>query len=70
MNEPIWNIAHLGQVEMLAPKLEESTRLLIDIMGKSISDVAGALIYLWAYDDYDYHTLKLHEQPAAWHSIK
>ena len=63
MNEPIWDVAHLAHVEMLTPELDESTRFFTDIMGMSISDVAGDSVYLRAYDDYEHHTLKLTASP-------
>jgi catechol 2,3-dioxygenase len=59
MKEVIWDIAHLAHVELLTPKLEESTRFFTDIMGMSISDTKGDSVYLRAYDDYEHHTLKL-----------
>jgi catechol 2,3-dioxygenase len=69
MNEPIhdtiWDLAHLGHVEMLTPKLDESTRFFTDIMGMSISAAVGDSIYLRAYDDYEHHTLKLTASPQA-----
>ncbi len=57
--DTIWDIAHLAHVELLTPKLDESTRFFTDIMGMSISDTKGDSVYLRAYDDYEHHTLKL-----------
>ena len=37
MNEPIWDLAHLGHVEMLTPKLDQSARFFTDIMGMSVT---------------------------------
>ncbi len=59
MTEPIWDIAHLGHVEMLTPKLDASTRFFVDIMGMSVTATQGDSVYLRAYDDYEHHTLKL-----------
>jgi catechol 2,3-dioxygenase len=59
MNDIIWDIAHLAHVELLTPKLDESTRFFTEIMGMSISDEKGDSVYLRAYDDYEHHTLKL-----------
>jgi len=59
MKEVIWDIAHLGHVELYTPKLEESTRFFRDIMGMSISGSENDSVYLRAYDDYEYHTIKL-----------
>ena len=55
----IWDIAHLAHVELLTPKLDESTRFFAEIMGVSISDTKGDSVYLRAYDNYEHHTLKL-----------
>jgi catechol 2,3-dioxygenase len=63
MKEVIWDIAHLAHVELLTPKLEESTRFFIDLMGMSISAVSNDSIYLRAYDDYEHHTLQLTAAP-------
>ena len=57
--EPILDIAHLGHVEMLTPKLDESVRFFVDVMGMTESDRQGDSIYLRAWDDYEHHTLKL-----------
>ncbi len=67
--EPIWDLAHLAHVEMLTPKLDESTRFFTEIMGMSISAVQGDSVYLRAYDDYEHHTLKLtaSSQPGMRH---
>ena len=54
--EIIWDIAHLAHVEMLTPKLEESTHFFTHIMGMSVSDVKDDSVYLRAYDDYEHHT--------------
>ncbi|MDZ7879921.1 MAG: VOC family protein [Saprospiraceae bacterium] len=59
MKDIIWDIAHLAHVELLTPKLDESTRFFTEIMGMSISDTKGDSVYLRAYDDYEHHTLKL-----------
>ena len=44
--EVIWDIAHLAHVELLTPKLEESTLFFTDILGMSVSDIKGDSIYL------------------------
>ncbi len=59
MKDIMWDIAHLAHVELLTPKLDESTRFFTEIMGMSISDTKGDSVYLRAYDDYEHHTLKL-----------
>ena len=48
--EPIWDIAHLAHVEMLTPKLDQSLRFFVDIMGMSVTASQGDSYYLRAYD--------------------
>ena len=59
MKNIIWDIAHLAHVELLTPKLDESTRFFTEIMGMYITETQGDSVYLRAYDDYEHHTLKL-----------
>ena len=40
-NEPILDIAHLGHLEMLTPKFEESRKFFIDVMGMTQSGEKG-----------------------------
>ena len=58
-NEPILDIAHLGHLEMLTPKFEESARFFIDVMGMTQSGEKGSSIYLRGWDDYERYSLKL-----------
>lgn len=58
-NEPIYDIAHLGHVELLTNKPEQSLDFFVNILGLSESGRAGDSVYLRAYDDYEFHTLKL-----------
>ena len=57
--EPIFDVAHLAHVELLTPKLEESARFFIDLMGMVESGRKGDSIYLRGWDDYEHHTLQL-----------
>jgi catechol 2,3-dioxygenase len=57
--EPVRDLAHLGHLEVYTPKPEESLRFFVDIMGMSESGRAGDSVYLRAWDDYEFHTLKL-----------
>lgn len=54
-----WELAHLAHVELLTPKLDETTRFFHDILGMYITETKGDSVYLRAYDDYEHHTLKL-----------
>jgi catechol 2,3-dioxygenase len=57
--EPILDIAHLGHVELLTNKPEASLRFFVDVLGLSESGREGDSVYLRAFDDYEFHSLKL-----------
>ena len=57
--EPIYDIAHLGHLEMLTPKFEESRKFFIDVMGMTQSGEKGDSVYLRGWDDYERYSLKL-----------
>jgi catechol 2,3-dioxygenase len=69
MAEPIRDVAHLGHVELLTPKLEESRRFFLDVFGLHETDAEGGSRYLRGYGDYDRTTLKLTEaaEPGLGH---
>ncbi len=53
------DVAHLGHLELLTPKPEESLRFFVQVMGMTESGRQGDSVYLHAYDDYERHSLKL-----------
>jgi catechol 2,3-dioxygenase len=57
--EPITDLAHLGHIELLTPKPEESVRFFVNVFGMTESGREGDSVYLRAYDDYERHTLKV-----------
>lgn len=57
--EPIHDVAHLAHVELLTPKLEESTRFFVEIMGMVESGRKDDSVYLRGWDDYEHHSLQL-----------
>jgi catechol 2,3-dioxygenase len=57
--EPILDMAHLGHVELLTPKPEESLRFFVDVLGMTQTAQQGDSVYLRAWDDYERHSLKL-----------
>jgi len=57
--EPIYDIAHLGHLEMLTPKFEESRKFFIDVMGMTQSGEKGDSVFLRGWDDYERYSLKL-----------
>ncbi len=58
-SEPCYDIAHLGHVEMLTNKPQESLDFFVNILGLTESGREGDSVYLRAYDDYEFHSLKL-----------
>jgi catechol 2,3-dioxygenase len=58
-DEPIMDIAHLGHLEVLSPKPEESLRFFVDVLGMTESGRTGDSVYLRAFDDYERYSLKL-----------
>ena len=57
--EPIMDVAHLGHLELLTPKPEESLRFFVDVLGMTESGRQGESAYLRAWDDYERYSLKL-----------
>src|SRR3982751_2741246 len=57
--EPVMDIAHLGHVELLTPKPEESLRFFVDVMGMTESGRSGNSVYLRGWDDYERDSLQL-----------
>jgi catechol 2,3-dioxygenase len=53
------DIAHLGHVEMYTDKFAESLDFFTRVYGLSISMQDESSAYLRAWDDYEFHTLKL-----------
>lgn len=51
--------AHLGHVELLTNRPEESLRFFVEIFGLTESGREGDSVYLRAWDDYEFATLKL-----------
>ena len=59
MPEPIYDIAHLGHVEVLTPKFDASLKFFIEVMGMTQSGAKGDSAYLRGWDDYERYSLKL-----------
>ena len=56
---PRHDVAHLGHVELLTPKLCESLWFFEDILGLTETCREGNSVYLRTWDDYEHHTVKL-----------
>lgn len=57
--EPCFDVAHLGHVELLTDRFEESLDFFVNVYGLTATGREGASSYLRGWDDYEFHTLKL-----------
>jgi len=62
--EPMHDIAHLGSVELLTPRPEQSLWYFRDLLGMEVVHTAGASVHLRGYGDHAASTLKLTEAEA------
>ncbi len=58
-DEPIMDVAHLGHLELLTPKPDESLRFFVDVMGMTESGRRGSSVFLRGWDDYERTSLQL-----------
>src|SRR5215210_4494596 len=58
-DEHVLDLAHLGHLELLTPKPDESLRFFIDVLGMTESGRQDESVYLRGWDDYERHSLKL-----------
>lgn len=63
--EPCFDIAHLGHVEIYTDRFNESLDFFTRIYGLRLSRLADDGAYLRAWDDYEFHTVKLTRHPTA-----
>ncbi|MBL1421061.1 MAG: VOC family protein [Alphaproteobacteria bacterium] len=59
MTEICYDVAHLGHVEIFTDKYDESLDFFVNVYGLTLSGEDENSAYLRAWDDYEYHTLKL-----------
>ena len=59
MTEPCFDVAHLGHVEVYTDKFDESLDFFTRVYGLKLSALSGDSAYLRAWDDYEFHSLKL-----------
>jgi catechol 2,3-dioxygenase len=57
--EPVMDVAHLGHLELLTPKPQESLRFFTDVLGMTESGRQDESVYLRGWDDYERYSLKL-----------
>lgn len=59
MLERSHDIAHLGHVELYTDKFDDSLAFFTDVYGLTLSGQDDCSAYLRAWDDYEFHSLKL-----------
>lgn len=59
MTEPCFDVAHLGHVELYTDRFDGSLDFFTRVYGLTASQVDDNSAYLRAFDDYEFHTLKL-----------
>ena len=59
------DIAHLGPVELLTPKAEESLAFFVDVLGMEVEATDGGSAYLRGWGDYQRQSLKLTESDTS-----
>ncbi len=59
MAEPCFDLAHLAHVEVLTDRFEESLDFFTRVYGLKMSGQDATSAYLRAWDDYEFHSLKL-----------
>jgi len=59
MTEPCFDLAHLGHVEVFTDKFDESLDFFTRVYGLKLSGLEGDSAYLRAWDDYEFHSMKL-----------
>jgi catechol 2,3 dioxygenase len=58
-------LAHLGPVELLTPKPEESLRFFVDVFGMEVEGQANGSVFLRGWGDYQRYSLKLTESNTS-----
>lgn len=64
-SEPVYDVAHLGHVELLTPTFQDSLWFFTDVLGMEQVAREGRSAYLRAFGDYELYTLKLTEADRA-----
>ncbi len=59
------DVAHIGHVELLSPKPEESLVFFEEVLGMEREAEAGSSVYLRGFGDYERYSLKLTESPTS-----
>jgi catechol 2,3-dioxygenase len=63
--EPIHDLAHIGHVELLTPRAEESLGFFEGVLGMEVEATEGRSVFLRGFGDYQRYSLKLTESEQA-----
>jgi catechol 2,3-dioxygenase len=58
-DEQKFEMAHLGHVELLTPKPEETLKFFVNVLGMTETGRKGDSVYLHGWDDYEHHSLQI-----------
>jgi catechol 2,3-dioxygenase len=59
------DVAHLAHAELLTPRISDSLRFFVEVMGMEQEATDGQSVYLRGFGDYERYCLKLTEAPAG-----
>ena len=59
MSEPVYDVSHLGRVELLTPDLPASLEFFVDVLGMDEVERVGDSVFLRAWGDYERASLQL-----------
>jgi catechol 2,3-dioxygenase len=62
---PFHDLAHIGHVELLTPRAEESLCFFEQVLGMEVEATEGRSVFLRGWGDYQRYSLKLTESEAA-----
>lgn len=63
--DPVFDLAHIGHVELFSPKFDESLKFFQEVMGMEEEARSGRSVYLRGYGDYERYSFKLSEGSQA-----
>jgi len=59
VSEPVYDVSHLGRVELLTPDLPASLEFFVDVLGMDEVERVGDSVFLRAWGDYERASLQL-----------
>lgn len=61
IQEPLYDVAHLGHIEVETPTPDDSLRFFVELLGMEIEARQGQSVYLRGFRDYERYCVKLTE---------